>query len=118
ERGKMTLTMPAVGDWTLEITGDQACVESFPETPEVAPILRRLLHASTADEFYDEKTWLAACRDQEAAEAVDRSLMRGRTIELFNEEHTEEASFKGVMAMGGCLVLLVAICVLFFVTLV
>ena len=58
---------------------------------------------------YDRFTraWLAACRDQEAAEAVDRSLARGRTIELFNEEHTEEESFKSVMAMGGCLLLVI-----------
>ena len=43
----------------------------------------------------------------------DRSLARGRTIELFNEEHTEEESFKGVMAMGGCLLLVMALGVLF-----
>jgi hypothetical protein len=31
----------------------------------------------------------------------------------FNEEHTEEESFKGVMAMGGCLLLVMALGVLF-----
>ena len=66
-----------------------------------------------ADVRRDDEAWLAACRDQEAAEAVDRSLARGRTIELFNEEHTEEESFKGVMAMGGCLLLVMALGVLF-----
>ncbi|HEX5103277.1 MAG TPA: hypothetical protein VFV87_05675, partial [Pirellulaceae bacterium] len=62
--------------------------------------------------------WLDACRDQEAAEAIDRSLARGRTIELFNEEHTEEESFKGVMAVGGCLLLLGALGVVLLATIV
>src|SRR4029077_4312375 len=76
------------------------------------------VHALAGEESYDENAWLAACRDQEAAEAVDRSLLRGRTIELFNESHSEEQSFKGVMAMGGCLLLVAALAVLFFVVLV
>ena len=49
---------------------------------------------------------------------MDRSLLRGRTIELFNEEPTEEQSFKGVMAMGGCLTLMASFGVLLLVALV
>jgi len=53
-------------------------------------------------------SWLDACRDVEVAEGVDRSLARGRAVEFFGEVHSEEQSFKGVMAVGGCLMLSVA----------
>src|SRR5205814_10724809 len=71
-----------------------------------------------SEQFCEPEAWLAACRDQEAAEAIDRSLARVRTIELFNEEHTEEESFKGVMAMGGCLLRVMALGVLFIAVIV
>jgi hypothetical protein len=77
------------------------------------------LESAIADgSSYEHSDWLTACRDQEAAEAVDRSLARGRTIELFNEEHTEEESFKGIMAMGGCLLLVMSLLVVFLATIV
>jgi myo-inositol 2-dehydrogenase/D-chiro-inositol 1-dehydrogenase len=47
-----------------------------------------------------------ATRATEVAEAVVRSLRRGRTIELHYEEISEAATFKGVMTSLGCLVLL------------
>jgi hypothetical protein len=53
----------------------------------------------------DWSQWLEACRDVEVASSVDRSLERGRAVEFFGEEHTQEQSFKGVMAVGGCLML-------------
>jgi hypothetical protein len=53
--------------------------------------------------------WLDACRDVEVATSVDRSLERGRAVEFFGEEHTEEQSFKGIMAVGGCLMLSVTV---------
>jgi hypothetical protein len=109
QRGKAVLQMPSGLDWSLEIGGDNMAAESFAARPDLANVFWRLSHAMATDEFKDPEAWLAAARDQEAAEAVDRSLARGRTIELFGEEHTEEESFKGVMAMGGCLLLLTAL---------
>ena len=54
-------------------------------------------------------SWLDVCRDVEVASSVDRSVERGRAVEFFGEEHSEEQSFKGVMAVGGCLMLSVTI---------
>jgi hypothetical protein len=57
-------------------------------------------------------TWMDACRAQEAAETVERAVARGRTIELFNEEHSEEGTFKGLMAAGSCSILMLTLLVL------
>jgi hypothetical protein len=118
QRGKAVLTMPAVGDWSLHMPGGETTTEQATLAEDAEQVFSWLSHAMETDEFYDADAWLAACRDQEAAEAVDRSLARGRTIELFNEEHTEEESFKGVMAMGGCLLLVMALGVLFLAVIV
>jgi hypothetical protein len=114
ERGKATLSMPAARPWALEMACAAPFMESYESQLEAEGVFARLSHP----EFYDESAWLSACRDQEVAEAVDRSLARGRTIELFNEEHTEEESFKGIMAMGGCLMLVFALAVVFLATVV
>src|SRR5206468_1308741 len=113
DRGKAVLAMPAASDWSLQLP--DGSVSAWPaSTPDDAErVFSWLRHAVQTEEFYDADSWLAACRDQEIAEAIDRSLSRGRTIELFNEEHTEEESFKGIMAMGGCLLLVMALGVLF-----
>ena len=62
-----------------------------------------------------------AIRDIELAEAIPRSLVRGRTIEVQHEQPTEEGTFKGLMTSLGCglllmgLLLVVAMAVLDFV---
>lgn len=56
--------------------------------------------------------WKEACYAAELAEGAQQSLRRGRTIQLHFEEHSEEQTFKGVMAIGGCLVLLLILSVL------
>ena len=38
----------------------------------------------------------------ELAETIDRSLHKGRTIELHYEDYTEEGTFKGTMTSLGC----------------
>ena len=118
ERGKAVLTMPANGEWSLDVAGDAFSSETFPANADVERVFWELSHSLPPEPLYDDAAWLAACRDQEAAEAVDRSLARGRTIELFHEELSEAASFKGIMAMGGCLLLVLAFCVLLLVSLV
>jgi hypothetical protein len=117
ERGDTLLEMPNEGDWTLVVNAEAESREPRPQRHEAEVLFWQLKHAA-AGEVADEDAWLAVCRDQEAAEAVDRSLARGRTIELFNESHSEEQSFKGVMAMGGCFLLVAALFVLLFVVLV
>ena len=50
--------------------------------------------------------WAEIRHALEIAEAAERSAVKGKTIELFNETYTEESSFKGLMAIGGCGLLL------------
>jgi hypothetical protein len=111
QRGKAILHMPVNRAWSLQLAGAAATTELFDDVDEPEHVFNQFSLATSGSN--KDLTWLAACRDQEAAEAVDRSLARGRTIELFNEEHTEDASFKGVMAMGGCLLLVFTLGVLF-----
>jgi hypothetical protein len=116
-RGKATLHMPARGPWSAEVLGENRPLEFAKDSSTCASVVSRLQKAIDRPETVQEE-WLGACRDQEVAEAVDRSLARGRTIELFGEEHTEEDSFKGVMAVGGCLLLVMALGVVCIATIV
>jgi predicted dehydrogenase len=50
--------------------------------------------------------WLDSARAVDLAETVRESLRRGRTIDLFNETYSEDASFKGAMGIAGCGLLL------------
>ena len=77
-----------------------------PQQPSIAPESRSLAHAD-----YSERD--RATGEHHSAHGPGRIFRaRGRTIELFAEEHTEEESFKGIMAMGGCLLLVMALGVL------
>jgi myo-inositol 2-dehydrogenase/D-chiro-inositol 1-dehydrogenase len=55
---------------------------------------------------------LDGTRAMELSEAVNRSLRRGRTVELHYESISEESTFKSVMTSSGCLVFLAALFVL------
>ncbi len=118
QRGRTTLHMPRDGAWALEASGAAASGHGAHEARSDITAALGELQAAIAGRGASDGDWLAACRDQEAAEAIDRSLARGRTIELFNEEHSEEESFKGIMAMGGCLLLVGALGVVFVATIV
>jgi hypothetical protein len=110
--------MPAAGAWSLTTTGPGSREETYPHDRTLTAALERLARGQAGADAADSGAWLDACRDQEAAEAIDRSLLRGRTIELYNEEHTEAESFKGVMAMGGCLLLVAALAMVLLAALV
>lgn len=100
--GSATLTMPVAGCWHLQGPDLDRTYEPF---DTVAAVLLELENAM-ASRGEPMVTWLDACRAVEAMEAIDRSLSRNRAIELHNEEHSEESSFKGIMAASGCLLLL------------
>ena len=55
---------------------------------------------------------LDGTRAMELSEAVNRSLRRGRTVELHYEAISEDATFKSVMTSTGCLILLASLFVL------
>jgi hypothetical protein len=117
ERGKARLSMPSACAWTAEVHGASWKIDRANDSSVPAGLLTQLKKIIEQPESASDQ-WLSACRDQEVAEAVDRSLARGRTIELFGEGHTEEDSFKGVMAVGGCLLLMMALGVVFVATVV
>jgi hypothetical protein len=109
-RGRATLSLPdnpAAGS-VLEVNAGSR--HSLEFAPFNAPLeaLERLRTALDQDQP-PEVSWLDACRDLEAAAAIDRSLEKGRSIPLHTDEITEEQSFKGVMAVGGCLTLAVTL---------
>ena len=60
----------------------------------------------------DDTDWLEAIRELEIVDGVERSLRRGRTIELLDQRPQEEGTFKGVMAVGGCGLLLLTLMIL------
>jgi hypothetical protein len=119
DRGRATLHMPRGGAWSIDLGGG-AATNGHGALPahNAARAALASLREAIEGRVDTGGAWLDACRDQEAAEAIDRSLARGRTIELFGEEHTEEESFKGIMAMGGCLLLVGALGVVFVATIV
>ncbi len=62
-------------------------------------------------------TWDAATRAMEVVDAVELSLEKGRTIDVFQQQLTERLAFRGTMAALGCGLLLVGFLAIVFVTL-
>jgi len=117
-RGQATLTMPrGCGAWKISYPAGSSEECDGPAKDELQLWSERL-PAIIRGEESAPLSWIDACRAMEATGAIDRSLERGRTIELYHEEHTEEQSFKGVMAVGGCLMLVTALGVVFLATIV
>jgi myo-inositol 2-dehydrogenase/D-chiro-inositol 1-dehydrogenase len=108
-RGKATLWMPAEHQmWQLSLPGrsPESLDEWLPERQALAALEEALRGNVAAPD------WLEAARDVELAEAIQRSLKKGRTIELHDEDYTEQATFKGTMTSLGCGVLLIALLML------
>jgi hypothetical protein len=91
---------------------------AWDEWNEAAETLERFETLLVRSTEVSGEDWLAACRSLEAIAAVERSLQRGRAIELSQAEQTEEHAFKGVMASSGCLILLLLLFAMFIVALV
>ncbi|MBX3413637.1 MAG: hypothetical protein KF708_13180 [Pirellulales bacterium] len=106
--------------WLLEIYpaegGPQT--ERFDTYHAAEETLRQIERAYVANLAGEEvaPAWAEAARAVELTETIDRSLARGRTIELYQEEYSEEATFKGKMAAVGCLLLIVAFIVVILAT--
>ncbi|HEY4312412.1 MAG TPA: hypothetical protein VGN12_23390 [Pirellulales bacterium] len=111
-KGKASLALAHAGEPTeLEIvTGGQTSHESFPAWDPVAAALDEFQNAIAAQPALP--TWSDACRDVELTEAIARSLAKGRTIELHDEEHSEHGTFKGTMTSVGCGLLLASLVLL------
>jgi hypothetical protein len=97
--------------WTMELTvGGQARTQHYEAWDPAAAALDELALAIEGQRV--EPDWVDAARSVELAETIDRSLGKGRTIELYYEDYTEQATFKGTMTSVGCGLLLLLMLVL------
>ena len=107
KKGRLELHPPddaASPQPTTEAELSDETVQAF-DAPAAA--LERLSQAIELREPATE--WTEAIRDIELAEAIPRSLARGRTIEVQHEQPTEEGTFKGLMTSLGCGLLLIGL---------
>jgi predicted dehydrogenase len=114
-QGRAIFRMPNDGDWELQLPGAAAPINANGWSP-AAEAIQRLTRA--IDGTDTAPNWIDAARSIELAESVERSLRKGRTLELHFEDYTEEGTFKGTMTSLGCgllvggLVLIVIVAVL------
>ncbi|MEO1992337.1 MAG: hypothetical protein ABGW78_10430 [Pirellulales bacterium] len=81
-------------------------------------VRQALASASNHVEHTPPATWTDAARCIEIAETIPRSLMKGRSIDLHQEEFSEIGTFKGTMASLGCGIVLAGLFVLILASLV
>lgn len=97
--------------WTITVSTDgPSHTRQFAGWSPAAASLDELARALTGEQ--PSPDWVDAARSVELAETIDRSLRKGRTIELYFEEYTEESTFKGTMASIGCGLLLLGMFVM------
>jgi hypothetical protein len=87
-----------------------AAVEAIGQLAEAVAILDVEKRAGAS-------TWNAATRAMEVADAVELSLEKGRTIEVFQQQLTQRLAFRGTMAALGCGLLLMGFFGILLVTL-
>jgi len=111
-RGKASLALLDAGQAAeIEfVIGGQSTREAFPAWNAAAGAIQTLEAAVRGEPVV--VTWPDACRNVELTEAIARSLAKGRTIELHDEEHTEHGTFKGTMTSLGCGLLLASLVLL------
>jgi hypothetical protein len=80
--------------------GDKTESRSCEDWDPAAAMLAELVRALDGQPTY--LAWVDAARDIELSETIARSLEKGRTIELYYEDYTEQGTFKGLMASIGC----------------
>ncbi len=108
-KGQATVEQrPGGQPWTLELTTrGPSDVQAQGDWDPAAAALAGLAGAIRGEPA--EPDWVDAARSVELAETIDRSLKKGRTIELYYEDYTETGTFKGTMASVGCGLLLLGL---------
>lgn len=102
--------------WTRQ--GAEGVAEaSFDRGDAMLDVLRDAIEGRASAAPVRPATWDDAARALELAEAIPRSLARGRAVDLHQEEFTELGTFKGTMASLGCGIVLVALVVAVLATL-
>ena len=90
-------------DWQFKPSSSTQSAEAFGGYHEELAVLERLQETL---EHKRPSTWEAICHDLEVAELAERSLRRKKTIEIRRDSQNEEGTFKGLMAAGGCVILM------------
>jgi myo-inositol 2-dehydrogenase/D-chiro-inositol 1-dehydrogenase len=109
--GRAELLIPAEGDWTLDVWRNKEKTSQRYTTWDPAAAAVERLEQMVAGQ-QPSPSWVDACRAVELSETIDRSLAKGRTIELHLEDHSEQATFKGTMTSLGCGLLVVALLIM------
>lgn len=117
ERGSVALRelradTSANSRWQIEaVIGDTPNIQPVEAGDPAKAAINRLaaaVSAADAEQRAALSTWEAATRAMEVVDAVDLSLQKGRTIEVFQQQLTERLAFRGTMAAFGCGLLLLA----------
>jgi predicted dehydrogenase len=118
ERGRVTVVIPDEWSepWRWTEPGRAAEEHPFDRAAAVLPFLAG--QPRPAGEGVAPARWADGARAIEVAEAVPRSLAKGRAVDLHQEEFSELGTFRGTMASAGCGLILLALGVLVFATLV
>jgi len=99
-------------NWRLEISEDgEIAGQPLVEFDPAAAAINRLAVAvasTDASQRSAASTWDAATRSMEVVDAVELSLQKKRTIEVYQQQLTERLAFRGTMAALGCGLLLIA----------
>jgi hypothetical protein len=74
--------------------------------------LAAALPANGTAEADSASTWQSATASMEIVDAIELSLQKGRTIEVYPQQLTEQLAFRGTMAAFGCGLLLLGLLVL------
>ncbi len=96
--------------WQLSINddGDDEPLDAFDAPAQAILDLSASIESPDAMDRTRQSTWGEATRAMEVVDAVELSLQKGKTIDVFQQQLTEQLAFRGWMAAFGCGLLLVA----------
>jgi len=106
--GSARLQAPQEGAWRLEVESASGSNHFADEQWDAGSAILTACEQLASDNHPEYPSlWLSSCRAIELTEAVQRSLARGRTIEVRLEGYEDErGNFQATMAAAGCALLL------------
>lgn len=107
--GTATLELPADDGWSITTAGEGAADGFQWPRVDLAAETWQSIERAVAGEDDAAPSWLDAARTLDLADCAQESVRRGRWIDAVQENYTEEGSYKGLMGMVGCGLLLLAV---------
>lgn len=109
-RGQVTWEAETAGrDAKLTSTAAEFQSREWPSWPWERVVLGKFAEAMRGKAA--DPSWSEVCRCVEVVDATQRSVARGRRIDLTGQTVTEKDTFRGVMSATGCFLLLACILV-------